>query len=130
MRKSILPITLALTLVATLILVVLCFTASVYIAADNDMKTAEKNRTYTDKYYAAETTAAEIISGYADGSSNSGLTSGQSGKVTYDSPQGDILIIKASGSVSFSVPISAGKELDVIANASENHLNILKWTVE
>lgn len=132
MRKSFLPTILLLTLTAAIVLVLLCFTASAYIAADEELHTSEKFMQKTDRYYAAETTAVEIISKYSGSSSNnSSLTTGQSGKVSYSSPQGEILIYRADSSLSFAVPVDSHKELDVIVNVSEdNDLNILKWSLD
>ena len=131
MKKSFLPTLLMLTLTAAVVLVLLCFTASAYLSADEELKAAEKYMTETDSYYAAETTAAEIISKYSGQSgNNSSLTPGQSGKVSYSSPQGEILVYRADSSLSFAVPVDAQKELDVIVTVSDSDLNLLKWSLE
>lgn len=131
MRKSFLPAILVLTLTSVIVLVLLCFTSSAYLSADAEMKSAEKYMAATDNYYAAETTAAEIISRYSGLSgNNNSLTPGQSGKVSYSSPQGEILVYRADSSLSFTVPVDSQKELDIIANVSDNGLNILKWSLE
>lgn len=132
MRKSFVPAVFALTLTAAVILIILCFTASACISANKDFKDAERYRNYTDKYYAAETTAAEIISKYSGASDagNTSLTSGQSGKSIYSSPQGSIRVFRADSSLSFAVPIDSRRQLAVIVNASGSDINILKWSVE
>lgn len=131
MRKSFLPTILILTLTAAAALVLLCFTASAYLSADEELKAAKNFKNRTDRYYAAETVAVEIISKYSGLSgNNSSLTPEQSGKVVYDSALGDILIYRADSSLSFAVPVDSQNELDVIANVSSNNLSILKWTLE
>ncbi|MGN0703371.1 MAG: hypothetical protein ACI4LD_02300 [Lentihominibacter sp.] len=131
MKKSFLPAALMLTLAAAVILLILCLTASACLSVSQELEDAEDVMEYCDSYYAAETTAAEIISGYSGTSgNNSSFTSGQSGRITYSSPQGDILIFRADSSLSFSVPVNDQKELDVIVNASGSGISILKWSLE
>ena len=131
MKKTFLPVTLMLTLCAAVILLILCLTASSYTVVSQELRDAEAVTEYSDSFYAAETTAAEIISKYSGTSgNNSSFTSGQSGRTTYSSPQGNILIFRADSSLSFSVPVNTQTELDVIVNVSGSGISILKWSLE
>jgi hypothetical protein len=100
MNKSILPVTLAFSLVITCLLVIMCILGVTQYTASEKLKQAEQKIQYTTDYYTAETRAAELLSTHSD------------------------------GSAFFSVPINNEKELEVVAEISQGKINVLKWNTE
>ena len=91
------------------------------------MSSSEKSRNYCDNYYAAETTASELLELISTGNSGSS-TSGT--KSVYETDAGSIIVTKAEKYVSFSVPVNKSQELQVEANVSKDSIDIMTWVVE
>ena len=110
----------------------LCFAAVTYEAARSDMaESREKGRVCT-VYYQAESTAADILS-IMSSDNGASLTDGN-GELRYTAhPDGDIIISRNGGNISFDVPIddSDGKKtsLHVIAQISGGDVKIIQWYV-
>lgn len=100
MKNSILPVTLALSLTITFLLVIMCILGVTQHTASEKLKQAEQKLQYTTDYYAAETRATELLSKHSD------------------------------GSAFFSIPINDAKELEVAAEISQGKINVLKWNTE
>lgn len=100
MSKSIFPVTLLISLITTILLVMMCFLGVTYYNASQKLDEAEKKLKYTTDYYAAETLAAETLSAHPE------------------------------GSIFFSLPINAKKELEVAAQVSQGKIDVLRWNTE
>ena len=109
-RRSFLGGGIASILVVLLILVTAAFAALTYMSAESRMSSSEKSRNYCDNYYAAETTASELLELISTGNSGSS-TSGT--KSVYETDAGSIIVTKAEKYVSFSVPVNKSQELQV-----------------
>ena len=126
-RRSFLGGGIASILVVLLILVTAAFAALTYISAESRMSSSEKSRNYCDNYYAAETTASELLELISTGNSGSS-TSGT--KSVYETDAGSIIVTKAEKYVSFSVPVNKSQELQVEANVSKDSIDIMTGVVE
>ena len=126
-RRSFLGGGIASILVVLLILVTAAFAALTYMSAESRMSSSEKSRNYCDNYYAAETTASELLELISTGNSGSS-TSGT--KSVYETDSGSIIVTKAEKYVSFSVPVNKSQELQVEANVSKDSIDIMTWVVE
>lgn len=160
---SSLPVRPSITLIAAAIVVMFivfamaCFSAVVFGSSSDKLASANENADNCTRYYAAETTAAEILAILAadDGVS---LTD-ENGELKYGSGSDEITISHNGGTFSFSVAIQAesgmdttsdraddpkdidvtdiggkgfyaGKNLHVVARVTGGNINIIEWYVE
>lgn len=100
MNKSILPVTLALSLITTCLLVIMCILGVTHYTASQKSEEAEQILKYTTDYYKAETLAVETLSSHPD------------------------------GNAFFTIPINEEKELEVTAEISQDKIDILSWNTE
>lgn len=119
-----------------------CFSAAVFGSSSEKLAAANENADDCTRYYAAETTATEILAILAtdDGVS---LTD-ENGELKYDSGDDEITISHNGGVFSFSVAIEAGtdvadtadrsfyagKSLHVVARVTGGNINVIEWYVE
>lgn len=115
-------------LIALIVLVIACFAALTYLAADSKMELAEKSRSYCDNYYAAETTAVELLDGLVAGSAKPVSTKGD--RSTYDTDSGRVVVKQVKDHVTFAVPVGKKQELNVEAVLNKKDVQIQVWAVE
>lgn len=125
---SLLPLCTMLLLLALVILVLLCFAAVTYDAANEKFATGQKALSETSGYYAAETTAVEIISDFFN-DKNSGINT-QNGIMDQKSRQGMIEVMKIDSDIYFSIPVEKNKALSVGAEVTKDSIIITKWFIK
>lgn len=100
-----------------------CFTAAVLGSAEEKLAASEKRAQYCTDYYAAETTAADILSILA--SDNSESLADENGELKYTENEYEITISRNGGNFSFDVPVTKKESLHVIARITEGNTEII-----
>lgn len=120
------------TAVAAIIIVFItfvmaCFTAAVSGSAQEKSKDSIKKAAYCTDYYAAETTATDILS-ILSADNGSSLTD-KNGELKYAADGGEITISRNGGNFSFNVPVTKEETLHVIAQITEENVKIVSWYI-
>lgn len=123
--SSYLTITLGAVLISVILLLLTCFSAFTLNAAQLKMNNSKDYQNYNRNYYAAESTATEIIADFSS-SKKKGM-SNLNGISTYKSPQGQIEVTKIDSNIYFSVPINKKESLKVEAIVTKKDTEIIKW---
>ena len=114
--------------ISLLIFLLTCFSAVTYYSAEQKLAQAQAAESRSQKYFAAESTASEIIeSFYQERRETSANLNGRS---VYESDQGDIEVTKIDNAIYFSVPTGDGNVLNVEAKASKKQVVIQRWQLE
>lgn len=132
--------TIAITITILFIMFVMALLAAVIFgSANSKLDTAEINAAKCSNYYAAETTAADILTILSADDGNS-LTD-KNGELKYDTGKSEITISRNGGNFSFDVPITdpaiknnsssrQEKNLHVIARITGGKINIIQWYIQ
>lgn len=124
-RVSYLTICAAALFIAVLVLLLTCFSAMTYDSASKKLDQAQAAKQQSQEYYAAESTAAEIISAFYQ--ERRDTSANLNGRTVYTADQGDIEVTKIDNVIYFSVPAGAGQQLNVEAKATKKQVSIRKW---
>jgi len=117
-----------LTLTFLLALIIALFAAFTYGSVCETRDAVSEKQQYCSNYYEAETIATEILTGFSD--SKNQKTTVDDNRFLYTTDKGDILVIKADSSISFSVPVNKKQELKVSAINNGDNIQIIQWMVE
>ena len=104
--------------ISLLIFLLTCFSAVTYYSAEQKLVQAQAAESRSQEYFAAESTASEIIESFYQERS------------VYESDQGDIEVTKIDNVIYFSVPAGGGNILNVEAKASKKQVVIQRWQLE
>lgn len=124
-RISYMSICAAALFISLLVLLLACFSAVTYDSASQKMEQAHAAQKHSQEYYAAESTASEIISAFYQ--ERRETSANLNGRSVYESEQGDIEVTKIDNVIYFSVPAGGGKILNVEAKASKKQVVIQQW---
>lgn len=122
---SYLTICAAALFIAVLVLLLTCFSAMTYDSASKKLDQAQAAKQQSQEYYAAESTASEIISAFYQ--ERRDTSANLNGRTIYAADQGDIEVTKIDNVIYFSVPAGAGQQLNVEAKATKKQVTIRKW---
>lgn len=111
--------------IAVLVLLLTCFAAVTYDSAARKLGQAQASQKQSQAYYAAESSASEILSSFYQERRETSAT--LNGRSIYSSDQGDIEVTKIDNVIYFSVPAGAGRVLNVEAKATKKQMTIRKW---
>ncbi len=111
--------------VSLLVLLLACFSAMTYYSASQKLAQAETSKTHSQEYYAAESTASEIIEAFYQ--ERRDTSANLNGRTVYAADQGDIEVTKIDNVIYFSVPAGDGRLLNVEARASKKQVTVQKW---
>lgn len=114
-------------LITLIILVLTCFAALSFVSANTEMKMSTKSKEYCDSYYAAETIATEILTGFSE--DNLEIKQDKSQKIHYNVNGGYIVISFHDNELNFDVPVNQKQLLHVTAEVAGSNINIIAWTV-
>lgn len=114
--------------ISLLVLLLACFSAATYYSAEQKLEQAQTAESRSQEYYAAESTASEIISAFYQ--ERRETSANLNGRSVYTSDQGDIEVTKIDNVIYFSVPAGSGQLLNVEAKASKKQVVIQKWQLE
>ena len=114
--------------ISVLVLLLACFSAVTYYSAGQKLEQAQAAESHSQEYYAAESTASEIISAFYQ--ERRETSANLNGRSVYTSDQGDIEVTKIDNVIYFSVPAGGGKILNVEARASKKQVTVQKWQLE
>ncbi len=112
--------------VIILINALLC--AIVYDSSNISALSIQQRMEYNTSYYKAETIACEILSGEANELYRKSIES--SARIIYNTDAGDIEVINAGNSKSFSIPVSTGENLTVTAVTNGSDIQIVQWSIK
>ena len=127
-RSSYMSICAVALFISMLVLLLTCFSAVTYYSAGQKLEQAQTAESHSQKYYAAESTASEIISAFYQ--ERRETSANLNGRSLYESDQGDIEVTKIDNVIYFSVPAGAGRLLNVEAKASKKQVAIQRWQLE
>ena len=127
-RKSFLPACAAVLLLSLLLLVLTSFAAVTYGSAEDKLAEGRKALSKTSEYYAAETTATEIISQFFSDKNESSAT--QNGIEDIRTDQGSVEVTKIDSQIYFSVPFDEARALSVGAEVTRDTITVTEWFVE
>ena len=111
--------------IAVLVLLLTCFSAMTYDSASKKLDQAQAAKQQSQEYYAAESTATEIISAFYQ--ERRDTSANLNGRTIYAADQGDIEVTKIDNVIYFSVPAGAGQQLNVEAKTTKKQVSIRKW---
>ena len=114
--------------ISVLVLLLTCFSALTYHSAEQKLNQAHAAQKQSMEYYAAESTASEIISSFYQ--ERKETSANLNGRTIYSSNQGDIEVTKIDNMIYFSVPAGSGKVLNAEAKASKKQVEIQKWQLK
>ena len=126
--KSELGICAAALLISLLMLLLTSFAAFTYSTANGKMNDSREKMKYSQNYYAAESTASEIIGDFYEEKQQ--VSASLNGREEQETLQGTIEVKKIDGIIYFSVPIDNSSNLTVEAKVSKNGIEIVEWYVE
>lgn len=111
--------------VSLLVLLLACFSAMTYYSASQKLAQAETSKMHSQEYYAAESTASEIIEAFYQ--ERRDTSANLNGRTVYAADQGDIEVTKIDNVIYFSVPAGDGRLLNVEARVSKKQVTVRKW---
>lgn len=123
--SSHLTISVATMLIALLVLLIACFSAFTLNTAQTKMDESKAYKNSSQNYYAAETTATEIISAFSKAKKES--QSNLNGITVYKATQGEIEVTKIDSNIYFSVPVNKKESLKIEARVTKKDTEIVKW---
>ncbi|MFQ8602852.1 MAG: hypothetical protein ACLSAO_07135 [Anaerovoracaceae bacterium] len=124
-QKSYLGICAAALLVSLVLLLITAFAAFTFYTADEKMSASKQKMKYSQSYYAAETTASEIINEFYEEKNQ--VSANLNGRENYEAIQGNIEVTKIDARIYFSVPVDNSTSLEVEAKVTKNDIEIIKW---
>lgn len=127
-KKPTLTLCCVVLLLSLFILLLTSFSAFTYYASEEKLQSCNRDLEYSHNYYAAETTATEIINEFYELKRDT--YTNLNGRSEYKAKQGTIKVTKIDDNIYFAVPIDKTDILQVEAKVTPSKTEIVKWFVE
>lgn len=102
-----------------------CFAAVAAESSNSKLAESREKGQRCSDYYAAESTAVDILATLA--SDNGSSMTDKNGELKYNKAADEITVSRNGGNFSFDVPVDKKESLHVIAQINEGNIKIIQW---